>query len=517
MSHPRIAEWSRQWTAGIDDQESVRKEADSILMIGSSKTAEQEGKLLSRGEPLMRLSILLVAILVSFASPAWAGAADPQKPNVIFILIDDMGWKDLGCYGSTFYETPHIDKLAAQGMKFTNGYAACPVCSPTRASILTGKYPARLHLTDWIPGAGDRPTHKLLQPKFQQFLPLEEVTIAKALKPQGYISASIGKWHLGGEAYFPEKHGFDVNIGGTHAGTAPGGYFKFETPTLKLRDGEYLTDRLTEEAEKFIEKNQDKPFFLYMPHYGVHTPYQAKPDVIAKYKAKIKPGQDQNNPIYAAMVESVDDSVGRIVKKLDELKIAGRTVLVFFSDNGGLSFTGSKTTPATSNAPLREGKSYLYEGGIRVPLIVRWPGQIKPGIVCEVPVSSVDFFPTIMEITGSKPDPKQIVDGMSLLPLLKQTGDLKRQAIYWHYPHYNSNGNKPGGAIRAGDFKVIEFYEDGKLELYNLKHDIGEKNDLAAKMPDKLKELHQMLKDWRKSVDAQMPTPNPDYKPVQVK
>jgi arylsulfatase A len=486
------------------------------LVAWRSETQYIPDELSPSREVLMRLSITLLAVLLGFAA-APALAAE-QKPNVVFILIDDMGWTDLGCYGSTVYETPHTDKLAAQGMKFTNAYAACPVCSPTRASILTGKYPARLHLTDWLPGVGDSPSRKLLRPKFQQFLPLEEVTLAKALKPQGYVSACIGKWHLGGEAYFPEKHGFDVNIGGTHAGTAPGGYFKFDTPTLKLRDGEYLTDRLTEEAEKFIDKNKDKPFFLYLAHYGVHTPYQAKPDVIAKYKAKIKAGQAQNNAIYAAMVESVDDSVGRIVKKLEELKIAERTVVFFFSDNGGLSFTGrSPTPPATSNAPLREGKSYLYEGGIRVPLIVRWPGQIKPGSSCAVPVSSVDFYPTILEMAGTKTDPKQIIDGVSLMPLLKQTAELQRPAIYWHYPHYNSNGNKPGGIVRAGDFKLIEFYEDGKLELYNFKEDIGEKNDLAPKMPDKVKELHQMLKDWRKSVDAQMMTPNPDYKPPKDK
>jgi arylsulfatase A-like enzyme len=465
----------------------------------------------------MRPRIVLVAVTLGLllAAPAWAKAPE-AKPNFVFILIDDMGWRDLGCYGTTVYETPHCDQLASQGMRFTNAYAACPVCSPTRASILTGKYPARLHLTDWLPGNGDRPSHKLLRPRFQQFLPLEEVTIAKALKPQGYTSGCIGKWHLGGEAYSPEKHGFDVNIGGTHAGTAPGGYFQFDTPTLKLRDGEYLTDRLTEEAEQFIEKNKDKPFFLYLAHYGVHTPYQAKAEVIAKYKAKIKPGQEQNNPIYAAMVESVDDSVGRIARKLEQLKLTDRTIVVFFSDNGGLSYTGSKTPPATSNDPLREGKSYLYEGGIRVPLIVCWPGRVKPGSVCHVPVASVDFFPTMLEITGSLNAPKQVGDGISLVPLLKGEGG-KPRAIYWHYPHYNSNGNKPGGAIREGDFKLIEFYEDGKLELYNLKEDIGEKNDLAVKMPDKAKELHQLLKDWRKAVDAQMMTPNPDYKPAKDK
>ncbi len=459
------------------------------------------------------LSSLIVSLSTLSANKAQC-AEKQSVPNFIIILIDDMGWKDLGCFGSTFYETPHCDKLAAAGMRFTNAYAACPVCSPTRASILTGKYPARLHLTDWLPGRTDRPSQKLLRPKFQQFLPLDEVTLAKALKPQGYVSASIGKWHLGGEAHYPDKHGFDVNVGGTHTGSPPAGYFQFKTPTLTARnDQEYLTDRLTEEAEKFIETNKDRPFFLYLAHYGVHIPLQAKKDVIAKYQARAKPNQEQNNPIYAAMVESVDDSVGRVMKKLEELKIADRTVVFFFSDNGGLSVKEGPNTPATSNAPLRAGKGYLYEGGIREPMIVRWPGVVKPGGVCDVPVSSVDFYPTILEMAGVKTGEKPVIDGVSLLPLLKQRGDLKRSAIYWHYPHYSNQGGRPGGAVRAGDFKLIEFYEDGKLELYNLRDDIGEKTDLAARMPEKTKELHQMLVDWRKSVDAQMPTPNPDYKP----
>jgi arylsulfatase A-like enzyme len=440
-----------------------------------------------------------------FVAPMVQGA-EPQKPNFVFILIDDMGWKDLGCYGSTFYETPNCDKLAAQGMRFTNGYAACPVCSPTRASIMTGKYPARLHLTDWLPGQADRPAQKLLRPQFRQFLPLEEKTIGAALKPLGYTSASIGKWHLGGKAYYPEKHGFDVNIGGSERGSPPSYFFPYKIAGLeKGEEGEYLTDRLTTEAETFLEKNKDKPFFLYLAHHGVHIPHQAKKEVVAKYKAKAKAG-DQNNPVYAAMVESVDDSVGRMMKKLEELKIADRTVVFFMSDNGGVS-------TATSNAPLRAGKGYLYEGGIREPMIIKWPGTAKAGSVCDVPVSSVDFFPTILEMAGSKPDEKQIVDGVSIVPLLKQTGELKRDAVYWHYPHYAPQGSKPGGAVRVGKLKLIEFYEDGKLELYNLKEDIGEKNDLVAKMPEKAKELHQMLEDWRKAVDAQMPTPNPNYKP----
>jgi arylsulfatase A-like enzyme len=466
---------------------------------------------LSRG---VRLCIFLVGLCL----PALAGAgaraeaAPRDKLNFVFILIDDMGWRDLGCYGSTFYETRNIDRLAAQGMRFTSAYAACSVCSPTRASILTGKYPARLHLTDWLPGRADRPSQKLLRPMFQQFLPLDEVTIARALKPAGYVSASIGKWHLGGKPYWPERHGFDVNVGGTQTGSPPIGYFKFKTPTMTARnDQEYLTDRLTEEAEKFITKNKARPFFLYLAHYGVHIPLQAKKDLIAKFRARAKPDQAQNNPIYAAMVASVDESVGRIMKKLDELKIADRTVIFFTADNGGLSVKEGPNTPATSNAPLRAGKGYLYEGGIREPLTIRWPGVTKPASVCDVPVSSVDYFPTILAMAGSKAELKPTLDGENLAPLLRQRGILTRQALYWHYPHYSNQGGKPGGAVRAGDYKLIEFYEDGRLELYNLQDDIGETKDLATKMPAKVRELHGLLKAWRKSVKAQMPTPNPDY------
>lgn len=443
---------------------------------------------------------------------AWAQTPAKSKPNFIFILIDDMGWRDLGCYGSTFHQTPHVDKLAAQGMRFTDAYAACPVCSPTRAGILTGKYPARLHLTDWLPGRTDRPSQKLLRPHFRQFLPLEEVTLARALKPLGYVSASIGKWHLGNEPYYPPQHGFDVNAGGTQAGSPR--YFGFKSPTLTARnDEEYLTDRLAEEAVTFIEKNKDKPFFLYLPHYAVHIPLQAKKEIVAKYQAAVKPGDAQNNPIYAAMIESMDDSVGRILKKLDDLKIADRTVIFFTSDNGGLSVKEGPNTPATSNAPLQKGKGYLYEGGIREPLIVKWPGITNPGSTCTVPVSSVDFYPTILEMADRRPDPRQTIDGESLVPLLNRSGDLKRGAIYWHYPHYSNQGGKPGGAIREGDHKLIEFYEDGKLELFNLKDDIGEQTNLARQMPEKVEQMHAKLKEWRKAVGAQMPIPNPDYKP----
>lgn len=439
---------------------------------------------------------------------------EEQRPNFVFILIDDLGWTDLGCYGSAFYETPNIDKLTSQGIKFTDAYAACTVCSPSRAAILTGKYPARLHLTDWITGH-KRPWAKLRIPDWTMCLPLEEVTIAEALKPVGYTSAHIGKWHLTNkqdtkELYYPKNQGFNLNIGGSYWGQPIHGYFSpYNMPHLKNGPGgEYLTDRLTDEAVKFIEKNRDDPFFLYFAHYAVHTPLQAKKELIEKYKAKIKPEQAQNNPVYAAMIESVDESVGRIMKKLEELKIVDRTVIFFTSDNGGL--IGGKNR-VTSNAPLRAGKGSAYEGGVRVPLIVRWPGVVKPGSVCDVPVIGVDFYPTILEVADVKFT--HAVDGVSLVPLLKQTSGLERNTIYWHYPHYHPGGATPYSALRRRDLRLIEFYEDGHLEEYNLKEDIGERNNLANRMPEKAEELRKELDYWLKSVNAQMPTPNPDYNP----
>ncbi|HLY75041.1 MAG TPA: sulfatase, partial [Planctomycetota bacterium] len=364
-------------------------------------------------------------------------------------------------------------------------------------------------------GYPSRPTQRLRGASCVQSLSTDEVSLPKALKPRGYVSACIGKWHLGGEGYLPENHGFDLNLGATEAGTAPGGYFKFSTPTLTLRDGEYLTDRLTEEAEKFMETNRERPFFLYLAHYAVHTPFQAKPEGIAKYRAKAKPDQEQNHPTYAAMVESADDSVGRILKKLDDLRIAERTIIVFFSDNGGLSFTSGRTEPATSNMPLREGKGSLYEGGIRVPLIIRWPGVTKPGKICDVPVSSVDFYPTILEASGGTLQPNQVVDGLSLVPLLRQQGTLGRQALYWHYPHYNGDRlfcGSPCGAVRKGDFKLLEYFEDGKLELYDLKEHLGEQHDISGVLQEKTNELHQLLITWRQEVGALMPSPNPEFR-----
>lgn len=441
---------------------------------------------------------------------------DGRKLNFVFFLIDDMGWKDLGCFGSTFYETSHIDTLARDGMRFTDAYAAAPICSPTRASILTGKYPARLHLTEWLPGRVF-PYARLTRPDTAEFLPLEEMTIAEALRPAGYVSGSVGKWHLGDEPYRPDKQGFDLNFGGDHSGFLRSYFYPYSVPAIQDgREGEYLTDRVTEEALKFIEGNRDTPFFLYVPHYAVHGPHQAKDDLIAKYQAKVRPGQQQNNPVFAAMIHSVDESVGRVMAKLEELGIADHTALFFTSDNGALQEKG--VTPVTSNAPLRAGKGTLYEGGIRVPSIVRWPGIVEPGSVCDAPVISTDFYLTILEMAGVRDHPKHVVDGVSIVPLLRQSGGLTRDAVYWHFPHYNNRENMaPAGAIRQGDYKLIEFFEDGRLELYSLREDIGEQRNLAEELPQKAAQLRDSLKKWQKTVGAQMPEPNPDYDPDRIR
>ena len=444
--------------------------------------------------------------LLALGLSANGHAAEAKRPNIVFFLIDDLGWADVGCFGSKCYQTPNIDRLATQGMRFTDAYAACAVCSPTRVSIMTGKYPARLHLTDWIPGSGDAPTNALRIPDWRKFMPLQEVTIAEALKPAGYVSASIGKWHLGGPQYFPEHQGFDVNIAGCDIGSPDSYFWPYEgntrtVPGLKAggHEGEYLTDRLTDAAEQFIEQNKHRPFFLYFPHYAVHRPLQGKADVVARYKTKAPHG-GQTNAVYAAMVESVDDSVGRIMRKLDALGIAGNTVVVFMSDNGGL------WPQSTSNAPLRAGKGFPYEGGIREPLLIKWPGATQPGATCSVPVSSIDFFPTLLEIAGAKLP--GTVDGRSMVPLLKRSGTLKREALFWHYPHYWSNSRvHPYGVVRAGDWKLIEWYEGMRAELYNLKDDLSEARDLAKEKPEKAAELRTRLHQWRETVGAQMPNP----------
>jgi len=455
---------------------------------------------------------LLLASLFAIAAAAVSNAAD-RPPNVILILIDDMGWTDLSCYGSTFYETPNIDLLAASGMRMTSGYSACTVCSPTRAAVMTGKYPARLHITDWIAGH-NRPFAKLNVPDWWQYLPHEETTIAESFKAAGYATCHIGKWHLGKEAYWPRTQGFDINIGGNHRGQPPSYFFPYERDNIKLpglsegKPGEYLTDRLTDEAIAFVSAHKDQPFLLYLPHYGVHTPLQAKPEKIAKYQAKANPARPQHNATYAAMIESLDEGIGRLMTHLDNLQLRDNTIVVFTTDNGGLELN-----QVTANDPLRAGKGSAYEGGVRVPLIVSFPGRIRVASTSDVPAMSIDLFPTLVELCGVAPKPQPAWDGVSIAPVLLEKGAVNREALYWHYPHYHPGGATPYGAVRTGDWRLVEFYEDGKVELYNLASDIGETNDLAATNRQKRDELLGMLHEWRKAVGAQMPTPNADYDP----
>jgi arylsulfatase A-like enzyme len=459
------------------------------------------------GARFVRCWRVMLCLLTAWSLPL--SAASVSRPNVILILADDLGWTDLSCYGSDLYDTPHLDRLARDGMKFTQAYSACTVCSPSRAAILTGKYPARLHLTDWIPGLPPE-NPKLLVPPWTKYLPLEEVTVGRILRSAGYATASIGKWHLGSEEYFPEKHGFETNIAGSSAPAPPSYFAPYKIATLPDGpNGEYITDRLADEAVRFIEQQKEKPFFLYLPHFAVHTPIQGKQPLIQKYRAKKRSGLKQTNAVYAAMIESMDDSVGRIRRKLDELKLTDRTVVIFASDNGG-------RVPTTSNHPLRVGKGSCYEGGTRVPLIIHWPEVTRPGSVCEIPVISMDLYPTILEIAGQTEAARKAVDGANLVPLLRQEGGLQRDALFWHYPHYQHyqlGGTTPYGAIRAGDFKLIEFFDDMRVELYNLREDIGEQRNLVAQIPAKVDELRARLHAWRKKVGAQMPSRNPDYDP----
>jgi arylsulfatase A-like enzyme len=461
------------------------------------------------------------------------------QPNFIFILIDDLGWRDLSCYGSEFYETPNLDQLAAEGMTFSDAYAACPVCSPTRASILTGKYPANIGVTDWIDW--DKSVHpvrgRLIDAPYVDHFPLEETSLARVLNDEGYHTWHVGKWHLGGEAYYPDKHGFEVNIGGCEWGAPLNGYFSpYDIPGFENGpEGEYLTDRLTDEAILLIENQSGNPFFLNLWYYTVHTPIQAKTEHIARFTAKAKElGLDQidpfeigepfptehkqhlnvtrrvvqSDPVYAAMIYALDENVGRLLDALGRTGQAENTVVIFTSDNGGLATAEGSPT---SNAPLADGKGWMYEGGTREPLFVRWPGVVKPGFTCTVPVTSPDFYPTILEMAGLPLRPNQHSDGVSLLPLLNGANSLEREAIYWHYPHYGNQGGTPGSSIRTGDYKLIHFFEGDRLELYNLRADISEEQDLAAEMPALAEKLSTQLASWRQRCEARMPQVNPDY------
>ncbi len=496
----------------------------------------------------MKRSLLYIMLMsvVAWALPLQAEETSPERVNILFFLIDDLGWADVGCNGSTFYETPNVDRLAGEGMRFTDAYAANPVCTPTRASIMTGKYPSRIMMTNFGGHRGpSAPKYKLLGPEATGSLPLAEVTIAEALQAVGYRTAHIGKWHLQShsqkdKANFPQAQGFDVNIAGHNAGQ-PGSYFypyKSErhawsnVPDLEGgKEGEYLTDRLTDEAIRFIESNKaGQPFFLNMWYYTVHTPIQGKQEKIAKYTAKAKTlgpvaaGQEaireydswhharQDNAAYAAMVESMDENVGRILDALKANGLEQNTAIIFMSDNGGLSTGGGKGMP-TSNLPLRAGKAWIYEGGIREPMIIKWPGVTKAGSVCSVPVVSTDFYPTMLEMAGLPLQPEQHVDGLSLKGLLKRKANgLDREAVYFHYPHYHHiNSMGPSGAVRMGDYKLVERFENMQVELFNLRDDIGEQKDLSKAMPELTARMIKMLHDWRRRSGARMPTPNPNY------
>ena len=450
------------------------------------------------------------------------------RPNVVFFLVDDLGYMDIGAYNpKTFYETPNIDSLASTGVKFTNGYAANPVCSPTRYSIMTGKYPSRVDATNWFSGTR---SGKFNPAPLHSNMPLKELTLAESLKEAGYKTAFLGKWHLGPDPKFwPENQGFDINVGGHNRGSPPGGYFSpYKNPRLKnLKDGEYLTDRLAQEAINIIDDyhSNKEPFLVYLSFYNVHTPLQAPKELVDKYKTKsqsisgkefgpeeqVWPGAKKRNvrilqkhPTYAAMVQKMDEAVGKVLSKLKELGIEKETIVCFTSDNGGLST--SEGSP-TSNLPLRGGKGWLYEGGIREPFIIRYPDKFKAS-VSDVPVISTDFYPTILDLANIKLKPNQHMDGVSLMPILKSDkGEIEREAIYWHYPHYSNQGGFPGGAIRINNFKLVERYEDGKTHLYDLNKDLGELNDIAESHRDKVTTMQKKLHDWYKEVDAKFLRP----------
>ena len=468
---------------------------------------------------MKRIAFLLVALAT------WpVRAAEPAKPNIIIFLADDLGARDLGCYGSTFHDTPHLDRMAQDGMKFTNAYAACPVCSPTRAALLTGRWPQRTGITDFIgaaqPEKWQRPT-KLLPAPYAEQLALEETTLAEALKAAGYATMHAGKWHLGGPKFYPEQQGYDVNMGGLDKGGPYGGkkYFSpYDNPRLPDGPtGEHLADRLAAECGKFIEAHQDRPFFVSYCLYDVHTPLLGKPELVKKYAERARQifadewGREgerkvrltQNFPVYGAMVETMDGAVGAVLAKLDALGLAEKTLVIFTSDNGGLST--SEGWP-TSNAPLRAGKGWLYEGGVREPFIVRWPGQVAAGSVSGRIISTPDIFSTVIEACGLA-IVKSAQDSVSLLPTLRGVAQPARSPVFWHYPHYGNQGGFPGGALRDGDWKLIENYETGALELYNLAADPSEKFDRAADAPARVKTLHAQLTAWRTAVGAKMPTP----------
>lgn len=477
-----------------------------------------------------RIHLLLLAVMAFCChTTAYSNELAP-RPNIVLILADDLGWADLGCYAADLHETPNLDRLAREGVRFTDAYAMS-VCSPTRATLMTGKHAARLRITIWSEGSREGPKNrKLLQAESRHDLPHTESTLASHLQTAGYVTALVGKWHLGDARHYPETHGFDINIGGTLWGAPQTFFWPYRgsgrygselryVPHLEFGSpGEYLTDRLTDEALSVIDRAGKQPFFLYLAHHAVHTPIEAKADDTKHFEQRQRVGLNHQNAVYAAMVKSLDDSVGRVLDHLQARRLDQNTIVIFASDNGGfvgMQKTNGVTAPVTNNAPLRSGKGSLYEGGTRVPLIVRWPGVTPQGAVCSEPVILTDLFPTCVHAARLPPLP-QASDGVDLTPLLNDpAAKLERDALFFHYPHYYHN-TTPVGAIRARDWKLLEYFEDDHVELYNLAKDLSEQHDLAAKMPAKTDELRQRLHTWREAVDAAMPKLNPDFRAKTV-
>ena len=468
---------------------------------------------------MKKIYLILLIVFISACSKS------DKKPNVIFILVDDLGWNDLGYTGSTFYESPNIDKLSTESFEFKTAYAASSVCSPTRASIMTGKHPSRVNITDWIPGV-DPKNRPLLGPQDLHQLPLNEITIAEKLKQSGYKTFYAGKWHLGSQGYYPEENGFDINVGGFEKGSPMGGYYSpYKNPKLSDGpEGEYLTDRLTSESISFIE-NHDKsqPFVLFLSFYNVHTPIQPNLKHVNYFKEKLDSMDDnkvrvrqegkaisllnQVNHKYASMVYAMDENVGRLINSLKENNLYDDALIIFTSDNGGLSTQG-RVAP-TSVFPLRAGKGWLYEGGIRIPQLIKTPGNSKNVKIEDVTVS-YDLFPTILDYAGLKSEAE--LDGKSLMPLLKGESKIDREDVYWHFPHYHGSLWKPGSAIRHGDWKLVQHFESNTLELYDLKNDIGEMEDLSSKFPEKTQDLLNRLNNLRQETNANSVTINKNFK-----
>lgn len=454
-----------------------------------------------------------------------------KKPNIIFFMVDDMGWMDSEIYGSEYYDTPNITRLAKMGKRFTRAYAANALCSPTRASILSGKHPGRFSLTTpagHLPPNPDAiltkekgaPWMKMACPGSRTFMPLEEFTIAEALKTNGYTTAHIGKWHLGHEEYWPEKQGFDINIGGGHHPGPPNFFSPYSISTLPdKKDKEYITDRITDEALMFLENHQNEPFYLNFWQFAVHAPYQAPLDLITKYESKTDPRGKQNNPIMGGMIESMDESLGRILDKLEELQLMDNTIIVFFSDNGGNMYDVVNGEFPTNNYPLSYGKGNIHEGGIRVPCIVVWNDEIEANSVSDEMIQSMDFYPTFLEVTETKANPDQLLDGISLVETLKNDKPLEREAIYSHFPHYMPvTHNVPSTAVWYNNYKLIKEYGEGEnrsdaFKLYNLKEDIGETIDISSEHSELVTKLSKMLEEHVTEIGGLLPIKNPVYDP----